>query len=117
MSGVRRVDGRHGGRDGQHMTRLLDEEEIARQIGDLPGWSGDRTHVRRTYKATDFPAAILLVDEVARDAEELDHHPDIDIRWRSVTFVLSTHSAGGVTQLDIELAHRIADHAERLAAT
>lgn len=98
------------------MSRLLDEEEIGRQLADLPGWSGDRTHVRRTYEAPDFPAAILLVDEIARDAEEMDHHPDIDIRWRSVTFALSTHSAGGVTQLDIELAHRIADHAGRLGA-
>ena len=39
----------------------------------------------------------------------MDHHPDIDIRWRSVTFACVTHSAGGVTQRDIELAHRIAD--------
>ncbi len=97
------------------MSRLLDDE-ITRQLADLPGWSGDGTRLSRTYQATDFPGAILLVDEVARDAEEMDHHPDIDIRWCSVTFVLSTHSAEGVTQLDLELAHRIADHAARLGA-
>ena len=43
----------------------------------------------------------------AEIAEEMNHHPDMDIRWRTVTFSLATHSAGGVTQLDVELAHRI----------
>ncbi len=99
------------------MSRLLDDEEISRQLANLPGWTGDGTSISRTYEAPDFPGAILLVDEVARDAEEMDHHPDIDIRWRSVTFTLSTHSAGGITQPDVELAHRISDHAKRLAAT
>jgi len=51
---------------------------------------------------------------VAIEAEEMNHHPDMDIRWRTVTFTLSTHSAGGVTQLDIELAHRIRMIAEEL---
>ena len=49
-----------------------------------------------------------LVTDVAEVAEEMDHHPDIDIRWRTVSFFLVTHSAGGVSQLDIEFAHRIA---------
>ena len=47
----------------------------------------------------------------------MDHHPDIDIRWRTTTWSLSTHSEGGLTQLDIELAHRIAEAARRLGAT
>ena len=54
-----------------------------------------------------FLDGIRLVDAVAEVAEELDHHPDIDIRWTSVTFVLSTHSAGGVTERDLTLAGRI----------
>jgi 4a-hydroxytetrahydrobiopterin dehydratase len=54
---------------------------------------------------------------VALEAEEMDHHPDIDIRWRTVTFVVSTHSEGGVTQLDVELAHRISQAAARLGAS
>jgi len=52
-------------------------------------------------------AAIAAVSRIAAIAEELDHHPDIDIRWRTVTLVVSTHSAGGVTAADVELARRI----------
>ena len=63
--------------------------------------------IQRSVKATDFLTGIQIVSSVAREAEEMDHHPDIDIRWRTVLFVLSTHSAGGITQLDVELAHRI----------
>jgi 4a-hydroxytetrahydrobiopterin dehydratase len=98
-------------------SRLLDAEEIARQLLDLPGWSGDGTALRRTYEAADFATAIRLVDDVARDAEEMDHHPNIDIRFRTVTFALWTHVAGGVTQLDIELAHRISQEAAALSAS
>ena len=98
-------------------SRLLDAEEIDRQLLDLTGWTGDGTALRRTYEAASFAIGIRLVDEVAREAEEMDHHPDIHVHWRSVTFVLWTHVVGGVTQLDIELAHRIADAAEGLGAT
>ncbi len=99
------------------MSRLLTDEEIGRQLGDLPGWTREGDEIRASYEAPDFPTAIRLVDEVAVEAEDMDHHPDIDIRWRTVTFVLSTHSEGGLTQLDIELAHRVAQSAARLGAT
>ena len=91
------------------MSRVLEPDDVAQQLQSLPGWTGDTTGISRTYEADDFPGAIELVDAVARDAEEMDHHPDIDIRWRKVTFACSTHSEGGVAQLDIELAHRIHD--------
>jgi len=94
------------------MARLLDDEERARALADLPGWTGDGDSLARTVEAPDFRTAIALVVDVADEAEQMDHHPDIDIRWRRVTFVLSTHSAGGVTQLDVELAHRIAQAAQ-----
>jgi 4a-hydroxytetrahydrobiopterin dehydratase len=89
------------------VARLLDPDELARQLGELPGWSGDTRSISRTVAAPSFPSALAIVAEVGEVAEELDHHPDIDIRWRTLLFGLSTHSAGGVTQLDIELAHRI----------
>ncbi|MCB0900160.1 MAG: 4a-hydroxytetrahydrobiopterin dehydratase [Actinobacteria bacterium] len=89
------------------MSRTLTSDEIARQLQDLPDWAGDTASLRRAVEFADFPTAIAAVGEVAEIAEEINHHPDIDIRWRTVTFSLSTHSAGGVTQLDIELAHRI----------
>jgi len=62
----------------------------------------------------DFPTGIRLVDDAALEAEEMNHHPDIDIRWRTTRWTLSTHSEGGLTQLDIELAHRISAAAARL---
>jgi 4a-hydroxytetrahydrobiopterin dehydratase len=89
------------------MARLLDDEEILRQLAGLSDWTGDSRGLRRTAEARDFPAAIRAVVDIAEVAEELDHHPDIDIRWRTLHFTLCTHSAGGVTQLDVELAHRI----------
>jgi 4a-hydroxytetrahydrobiopterin dehydratase len=60
---------------------------------------------------------IRIVDDVAVVAEELDHHPDVDIRWRKVTFSLSTHSQGGVTGRDVELASRIDEIAGRHGAS
>ena len=98
------------------MPRLLTHEEIDRQLNDLPGWAVDGTQIVATFEAPDFPAAIRLVDEVALDAESMNHHPDIDIRWRSVRFVLSTHDQGGLTQLDVELAHQINQAADRIGA-
>lgn len=95
------------------MTRLLTDEEITRQLSDLPDWQGDAAALRCRIEFPDFPTAIRGVVAVADEAELMNHHPDIDIRWRTVTFVVSTHSAGGVTQLDIELAHRIS----RIAAS
>ncbi len=89
------------------MSRPLTPEEIQRQLRDLPGWAGDTTALRRTVEFGDFATAIRAVTEVAQAAEDMDHHPDMDIRWRTIVFAVSTHSAGGVTQLDVELAHQI----------
>ena len=98
------------------MTRRLDSEEISRQLSDLPGWRQQGDSLLVELEARDFPSAIALVSAVAEDAEEMNHHPDIDIRYRRVRFTLSTHSEGGVTQLDVELAHRISGHAARSGA-
>ncbi len=99
------------------MSRLLDDDEIARQLAGLPGWLGGTDRLERSYAFPTFLAAIRGVDEVALAAESMNHHPDMDVRWRTVRFVLSTHDAGGVTQLDVELAHRILDVAIGLDAT
>jgi 4a-hydroxytetrahydrobiopterin dehydratase len=89
------------------MTDLLDAAAIQGALSGLDGWVGDATGIRRTVELPSFPAAIQAVDRVAEVAEELNHHPDIDIRWRTVTFACATHSAGGVTDYDIALARRI----------
>lgn len=96
--------------------RRLTDEEITRQLADLPDWGRVEDSIRATFEAPDFLAGIRLVDRVAELAETMDHHPDIDIRWRRVAFTLSTHAAGGLTQLDIELAHQINEEAGRSQA-
>ncbi|MEV6972713.1 4a-hydroxytetrahydrobiopterin dehydratase [Kitasatospora sp. NPDC093806] len=85
----------------------LTEDEITAGLAGLPDWSREGDSIVRTAEASDFPAAIRVVVAVAEAAEALDHHPDIDIRWRTLRFVLSTHSAGGLTALDLTLAARI----------
>ena len=99
------------------MARALEVEEVERQVASLPGWAGDVSALRRSLSFADFPTAIRAVDDIAVVAEAMDHHPDIDIRWRTLHLTLSTHSAGGVTQLDIELAHRIQEIAVGHGAT
>lgn len=89
------------------MARVLNEDEITRQLIDLPGWSREGDAIVATIEAPDFPAAVRIVVQVADGAEAMNHHPDIDIRWRTTRWLLTTHDAGGVTQLDVELAHRI----------
>ncbi|MBA3233282.1 MAG: 4a-hydroxytetrahydrobiopterin dehydratase [Propionibacteriales bacterium] len=74
---------------------------------DLDGWTLDGDSIVRAVETDSFTAGIHLVDEVAKVAEELNHHPDIDIRWTTLTFRLSTHSEGGVTDDDLKLAAEI----------
>lgn len=79
-------------------------------------WTYADGAVSRSIEFPDFPTALRAVMAVGEDAERMDHHPDMDIRWRTVLFTLSTHSAGGLTQLDIELAHGIDRIATSLGA-
>jgi 4a-hydroxytetrahydrobiopterin dehydratase len=72
-----------------------------------PDWSRDGDALVLTANLPTFPAAIGVVDRVAEQAEAVDHHPDIDIRWRTLTFRCSTHSEGGITDLDTGLAASI----------
>lgn len=96
---------------------LLDREQIRRRLADLPGWAADSEHLYTTLSAPDFPAAIELVRVIGQDAETADHHPDLDIRWRTVRVTLSTHSAGGLTAKDVDMAGRISERAGEAGAT
>lgn len=92
------------------MSQLLTDSEVSQQLEGLPNWrraEGDEPAITATYELTDFVAALDFVNQVGHEAELMNHHPDIDIRWNKVTLVLSTHSEGGLTHSDIELAHRI----------
>jgi 4a-hydroxytetrahydrobiopterin dehydratase len=91
------------------MADLLDDAAISAALDDLPGWERDGDALVRTAKLPSFPAAIEVVDRVAEIAEERNHHPDIDIRWRTLLFRCSTHSAGGITALDVDLARAISE--------
>ena len=66
----------------------------------------------RTADLPSFPVAIGVVARVGEIAESRDHHPDIDIRWRTLTFRCSTHSAGGITRLDVDLAKAISEQVD-----
>lgn len=90
-------------------TPLLSDPEITIALATLPEWTREGAAITRTVKAPSFPAGIEFVRKVAAAAEAADHHPDIDIRWRTLRFTLSTHSAGGITALDTALAHAIDD--------
>jgi 4a-hydroxytetrahydrobiopterin dehydratase len=89
------------------MAELLDDEAVTGALRDLPDWTRDGDALVLTAKLPSFPAAIGVVDRVAEAAERADHHPDIDIRWRTLSFRCSTHSAGGITGKDVELAREI----------
>jgi 4a-hydroxytetrahydrobiopterin dehydratase len=93
------------------MSELLSAAEVAARLKRLPDWSSAETGaaLTRTFKFDDFKAALSFVNRVGDEAEQLDHHPDIDIRWNKVALTLSTHSAGGLTERDFTLAHRIND--------
>lgn len=86
------------------MRERLSDVEIQRALGKLPGWSRRGDVISKTYQFKTFPEGIAFVGRLAAAAEKADHHPDIDIRYTKVTIALSTHSAGGVTQMDLDLA-------------
>ncbi|WP_433292530.1 4a-hydroxytetrahydrobiopterin dehydratase [Pseudonocardia sp. CA-142604] len=91
------------------MAELLDDSAITAALADLPGWEREGNAIVRTAKLPSFAAAITVVDRVAEIAETRDHHPDIDIRWRTLTFRCSTHSEGGITEKDTALAASISE--------
>jgi 4a-hydroxytetrahydrobiopterin dehydratase len=89
------------------MAELLRPEAVQVLLEEVPGWKLSDNSIERTLTFDGFPAAIEFVTRLATEAEEMNHHPNIDIRWNKVKLVLSTHSAGGLTDLDFLLARRI----------
>ena len=86
---------------------VLSNEQVDAALSDLPGWQRVAGTLRRSTTFPAFLDGIEAVRRVADIAERRDHHPDIDIRWRTVTFVLVTHSAGGITDKDVQMAGEI----------
>jgi 4a-hydroxytetrahydrobiopterin dehydratase len=85
----------------------LSDIEIQRELGALPGWVRRAHALVKTWTFPTFAEGIAWVRRVADVAESMDHHPDLDIRYTKVTATLSTHSSGGITARDIELARRM----------
>jgi 4a-hydroxytetrahydrobiopterin dehydratase len=82
----------------------LPDSEIDAKLASLEGWARDHDEIVKTYELPSFMDAIGFVTRVAALAEAANHHPDIDIRYRMVRIALSTHSDGGITQKDFDLA-------------
>jgi len=85
------------------MTALADDDIRARLVS-LPSWELTSGQIATEYRLADFRQAVAFVVRVAFEAEAADHHPDIDVRFNRVRIALSTHSAGGVTAKDLDLA-------------
>ncbi len=89
------------------MHLKLSEQQVLARLDALSGWSRKGAAIAREFTFMDFRTAVQFVNLVAEAAEEADHHPDIDIRYTRVLLVLTTHSAGGLTDKDFALAERL----------
>jgi 4a-hydroxytetrahydrobiopterin dehydratase len=83
---------------------VLTDSEIQQALGSLQGWQRNGKAIQRVFRFPDFKAAMQFVNKVADAAEEANHHPDIDIRYNTITMALVSHDSGGVTQRDVRMA-------------
>jgi 4a-hydroxytetrahydrobiopterin dehydratase len=86
---------------------LLDDEEIQARLGELDGWERTGDAIVKAFDRGDFVGSVKFVDSLVEPAEEMGHHPDLAISWSEVKVTISTHSEGGLTANDFELAKRI----------
>ncbi|SEO61515.1 4a-hydroxytetrahydrobiopterin dehydratase [Amycolatopsis saalfeldensis] len=89
------------------MAKIMNDSQADEALRSFTDWHRSDVTIERTASLATFPQAIEVVNRVAALAEAADHHPDIDIRWRTLTFRLSTHSEGGLTAKDFALARQI----------
>jgi 4a-hydroxytetrahydrobiopterin dehydratase len=86
---------------------LLDDAEIERRLGGMAGWGRSGEAISKTFGCEDFVGSVRFVESLVGPAEEMGHHPDLEISWDKVTVTISTHSEGGLTAVDFELAGKI----------
>jgi 4a-hydroxytetrahydrobiopterin dehydratase len=91
---------------------LLAEDEIAEHLTKLPGWTRANGAISRTYQFAGFTQAMEFVNQVAEAADDVNHHPDIDVRYDKVTLMLTTYDSHGLTLNDINLAAVCDDYAD-----
>lgn len=87
--------------------RLLNEADIATRLKDLPGWRRDGKRLVRTYRTAGWKGTLMLVNTIGHLAEAAWHHPDLSVHYARVIVSLTTHDAGGLTQMDFALATKI----------
>jgi 4a-hydroxytetrahydrobiopterin dehydratase len=85
----------------------LGDTEIEARLAEHPGWERSGAAIRKSFDRGDFVGSVNFVRSLVEPAEEMNHHPDLEISWDTVTVSLSTHSDGGVTAADFELATKI----------
>jgi 4a-hydroxytetrahydrobiopterin dehydratase len=88
------------------MARLSDEE-IEERLSERDGWERAGDAIRRQFTFDDFQGSVDFVTRLTPEAEEMSHHPDLEISWNTVTVSITTHSEGGLTDNDFQLARRI----------
>lgn len=86
---------------------LLSDSEIEERLAGLPGWERRGDAIAKQFECGDFVGSVKFVDSLVEPAELMNHHPDLEISWSQVTVSLSTHSEGGLTANDFELAAKI----------
>jgi 4a-hydroxytetrahydrobiopterin dehydratase len=86
---------------------VLSDDEIRTRLEGLEGWEREGDALRKEFKFDDFNGSVAFINRIAPAAEEMNHHPDLAVSWSTVTVMLSTHSQGGITENDFELAARI----------
>jgi 4a-hydroxytetrahydrobiopterin dehydratase len=89
------------------MRTKLSDIEVQSALKSLPGWRVEGGAIVKTFTFDKFADGIAFVQRIARAADEMDHHPDIDIRYTKIRVALSTHDAGGITGMDTDLAGKI----------
>jgi 4a-hydroxytetrahydrobiopterin dehydratase len=85
----------------------LSDKEIEERLPGLAGWQRAGRAISRQFELADFKGSVDFVNRLTPEAEEMNHHPDLEISWNKVTVTLTTHSEGGLTENDFELARRI----------
>jgi 4a-hydroxytetrahydrobiopterin dehydratase len=89
------------------MRKKIEGAALQKAVAELADWKLEKDGLVRTVVFADFASAMVFVNRAAELAEEADHHPDIDIRFNKIRFALSTHSAGGITSMDLDMAARL----------
>ena len=89
------------------IVERLDDQEIQSRLAELDGWERDGEAIVKEFELDDFVGSVEFVDKVVGPAEDMGHHPDLNISWNKVRVTITTHAAGGLTANDFELAKRI----------